>query len=749
MPERGGDNPGRDRFARVEAIFAAVCDLGPDEREQRLAELCAGDDALGDEVRALLAADEHPSPALTPGVVVMQAETESVGDAPRRVGGFEIVGVLGEGGMGIVYEAIQRSPRRPVALKVIRQRTLHAKILRRFESEAQILARLRHPGIATIYESGIADEDGRGVPYVAMELVRGEPITEYAKGRGLGIEARVELFRAVCDAAAHAHGAGIVHRDLKPSNILVDAEGRPHVLDFGIAVDLGIEQRTQLTQDGQLLGTLRYMAPEQLEPDGRAPTPSTDVYALGVIGAELLLGAHPYAKHDSSIYELIHAIREGDATTLGAGEGALRGDLATIIGRAMDREPGRRYADAGELRDDLARYQRRAPIMARKPSTWYQFRRFSQRNPVLVGSVCGVMLVMAAALIAVSLALGEATRQRQMAEHDEHVKTLVNEFLTVDLFSTADPARGGDLDITLLDAMLRASEGIGERFADAPEVEAEISFLMGSQLRDLNAFVQAEAYLERSVAISQELGLHTDTVIRRRNGLTALYSDTDELDRAMSYMDTTEAMMDTGGVSARTRVETLLARGGLLFHLARTPEAEVYIRRALAVARERLGEDELTYEAISNLAIVLTRLEKYDEAAHLHEESVAYSVRVLGQDHPDTLVGLDNLGVLYLQMARYEEARELLTRVLETRRRVYGQDHHRTLITCSLLGRAYSGLGEAAQAERMLLAGHEGLRETLGADHRYTRITGKSIARHYESVGRRDLARRYADPVAP
>lgn len=750
------------QFRRAESVFIRVCDLPEPEREQRLRELCAGDETLEHRLRSLLDADALPSSILAPGLVAINAvsrkhQTDSdtcthansdippTQNLPDRIGGYEIVGLLGEGGMGVVYEAIQSAPRRPVALKVIRQRSLHAKIRRRFEGEAMILSRLNHPGIASVYASGVSeDPESAGTPYVAMELVRGQPLTEYANAHDLDTEQRLQLLCKVCESIAHAHTVRIVHRDLKPSNILVDERGEPHVLDFGIAIDLELDDQTRMTQTGQLLGTLQYMAPEQLDNHSNIAEPATDVFALGVIGAELLLGEHPFAGHDSSVYTLIRTIRDHEPTLLGTRDRGLRGDPETIIAKAMAREPQRRYHDAGQMHRDLRRYLERRPILARRPSPMYHLVRFSQRNPAVVGSVASVMIVLVVALVLIANALRTASVERTQALHDQRVKALVNEFLTKDLFATGDPNAGGDADISLIDAMLESSSDVGTRFADTPEVEAEIRYTMGSQLRTMNRYEAARGHLERSVQLSQELNLATPLIAERRNELTKLYSDLDELTLALRFVEQTERLIENDpGVPPRTRIETLVSHGSLLFHDGQVQACLPYFERALAIARTHLPGDELTSGVIGDLAIVLTRLRRHDRAVVLHRESIERSVQSLGPEHPSTLVARNNLGVLYLQMGEHDRALRQFQDVLEIRQRVFGDDHTRTYITHSGLGRAYSYLGQPKLALHHLGIAQEGLARLMGEDHRYTRITMGYFADHYDRTDQPILAARY------
>lgn len=729
-------------FQRAESVFHRVCDLAGAERDRAIGSLCDGDPALMSMVRALLEADADPSVALdTPPAPSSFVSDERI---PERIGAFTIHGVLGRGGMGIVYEATQRSPSRRVALKVIHRRSAHEQIKRRFADEADILAKLNHPGIAAIYESGIAEDDGARIPYVAMELVRGDAITRHARSGELGIDARVGLLRDVCRAVESAHDQGIVHRDLKPGNVLVDARGRVKVLDFGIAIDLGADARTQLTQSGQLMGTLHAMAPEQVDSTRGTVDARTDVYALGLIGYELLTGAHPHDGHETSVYEMIRSIRDDEISTLGSHSKSLKGDLETIIAKALSRDRDRRYAHAGKLADDLDRYLTSRPIEARAPSTWYQLRKFAQRNPVLVGAVAMVFVVLVVALGVVGNALREAREQRLIAEHDRGVKARVNSFLSEDLFAAANPDFGGDPDISMLDAMLGASEGLGERFEGAPEAEAEIRATMGEQFRLLNRFDLARENLERSVALSVEHGVDPVTLVERRISLTKLYSDLNELELGLELGERTIRDFDASGIDdPAMRIDTRVSLASILYHMGRVEACAPLFEEAVAIGREWLPDSNSLENAESSLAIVYTRLERYDEALELHERSIERSIATRGREHPDTLVSLDNLGVFYIQIGRSEAALALLGDVLEMRLRIFGEDHIKTYITRFMIGRAHSRLGEFEDAEAIFLSNIDGFTELLGADHRYVGIMRNDIVRMYRDWGREADAERW------
>ena len=341
-----------------------------------------------------------PAPEATHPVAMQEPSGEEgvLPEIPR----YRILRQIGVGGMGVVYEAEQEHPLRAVALKVIRPGLATPQALRRFEHEAEVLGRLQHPGIAQVYESGTADT-GRGPqPFFAMELIRGPggeqapSLTEYAAEKGLDTRQRLELMARIADAVHHAHQKGVIHRDLKPGNILVDETGQPKVLDFGLAriTDRDVQVTTMQTDAGQILGTLPYMSPEQAGGDPAELDTRSDVYALGVVCYELLAGRRPYVLERRMIHEAVRVIREEEPTRLSSINKALRGDIDTIVAKALEKEKERRYQSAAELATDIHHYLNDEPVTARPPSAWYQLAKFTKRNKALVGGVAGVFLAL-------------------------------------------------------------------------------------------------------------------------------------------------------------------------------------------------------------------------------------------------------------------------------------------------------------------------------------------------------------------
>ncbi|MCB9851676.1 MAG: protein kinase [Phycisphaerales bacterium] len=440
------------RHERVSRIMRACLEAAPDERDAVLRREASDDTSIIAEVVSLLDFDRatdndvFSDDAIREGRQalhrMMDASPDDSDEAariPESIGCYRIVRKIGEGGMGVVYEAEQENPRRRVALKVIRSQLATDALIKRFQREAHLLGRLQHPGIAHVYESGFATVGGNRLPYLAMELINGCPLDEFVRSRQPDVRQRLEFVALAADAVHHAHQNGVIHRDLKPSNILVAAAvddshhaapgagpavgsptspvvGRPKIVDFGVAraTESDGHLATLQTHVGHLVGTITYMSPEQVAGDVTKLDHRCDIYALGAIAHELLAGKPPLDVRQRSIADAAQVIRDDEPSRLGSVDTLYRGDVETIVGKALEKDPDRRYQTAAELAADIRRFRDHLPILARRASAWYRARKFARRNRILVGGVTATLIVLVIGLVSTTwLAIRESDAHRQ------------------------------------------------------------------------------------------------------------------------------------------------------------------------------------------------------------------------------------------------------------------------------------------------------------------------------------------------
>ncbi len=407
-------------YQRVREVFLQARAAPEDEQLPLLESMCAGNAELIAEVRSLLKFDDHSDDSWTPAIaeVSVPSESEAARLIGRKIGSYKVKRLVGEGGMGAVYEATEEQPRRTVALKVMRRGVASAATLRRFRHETDALGRLQHPNIAHIYYAGIHDDGEGDTPYFAMELIAdGRPITEYADDKGLSVRERLALFTQVCDAVDHGHQNGVIHRDLKPGNVLVNAAGQVKVIDFGVArlTDSDLAITTIRTDVGQIVGTLQYMSPEQCAADPRDLDARSDVYALGLLLFEMLCGMPPYDVHTVPFFQAARLIREQPPRKPSGLNKLLRGDVETIVLKVLQKEPEGRYQSSEQLAADIRRYLDGSAISARPPSLSYQLRILARRNrPAVVAALIVFVVLVVAAVASSSLFVRELKLRRDL-----------------------------------------------------------------------------------------------------------------------------------------------------------------------------------------------------------------------------------------------------------------------------------------------------------------------------------------------
>ena len=677
-------------FERAAELLEELSRLPASEREVALGR--SGEPAeVVRLVREMLAGEDAPVAGLDQplGVAAPRAAV-----LPERVGSYAIRRVLGEGGMGIVYEAQQEMPRRSVALKLLRPGMVSDEVLGRFRDEAEVLGWLDHPGIARVYEAGTATVHSVEVPYIAMELVEGERIDHYVAHTGPSIEGRLELVRRLAATVHHAHQRGVVHRDLKPANVLVNADGELKVLDFGIAriTDSDLSSTTRYTRTGELLGTLPYMSPEQVSGDPSEVDLRSDVYALGVIAYELLAGQRPIDVSGTSLVEAARRISEDEPTTLGLFDPKLRGDVEIVVGKALAKEKRLRYGSADELARDLDSVLNEEPIVARAPSRAYRVAKFTRRHRALVGGLAAAaLLMMAGTALATTQYLRKSELLERKADEADTASRAV-EFLE-QVLDQADAYTGDELSVR--EVALLAAERLEGEFLDRPVVRARLLLMLGATLKNLTLNEEALSLVEEATALRE----------------AQLGPDSPELAKALGLLGFVRA--NVGDLAGAKEVQN----------------------RAIAILRSIPPSPALP-EVLSELASTYMHGQELEEARELQEEALALSLELLGEDHAETTSIRHNIGARMLfegdlegservfrgvlrdtpegagtrattlqflaQTLRYQrrlgEAEELLREALAQAERDYGREGKITRACLRLLGNVLADRGKLEEA---------------------------------------------------
>jgi eukaryotic-like serine/threonine-protein kinase len=729
-------------WRKIERIYHSALERESSQRAAFVEQACDGDEPLQREVESLLAQAENTesfleAPAMEVAARSLAAASEP-GERPHpaAIGRYRIVRLLGEGGMGTVYEAEQEEPRRRVALKVIKLGLASPDRLRRFRRESQALARLQHPGIAQIYESSTADTGFGLQPYLAMEFIRGLPLKEYAEAHQLDSRQKLMLMVKVCQAVEHAHQRGLIHRDLKPGNILVDEAGQPKILDFGVAriteedAPEGDGQSTLQTGLGQVVGTLAYMSPEQvlgrpLEVDVRS-----DVYSLGVILYELMSGRLPYQVSQRHLPEAVHTILEEEPASLSSIDRTYRGDIETLTRKALEKDKTRRYASAADLVSDIQRYLADEPILARPPSASYQLGKFARRHRTLMAGLAAVFIVLLAGIAVTTSMAVRASRAEAEAR-------AVNEFLQNDVLAQAGataqarPGTAPDPDLKVRTALDRAAAGIAQRFDKQPLVEASIRQTIGNAYVDLGIYPEAQKHLQRALELRHgQLAEDHPDMLSVMNDLAWLYRNEGLFAKAEPIATKVlEIRRRTLGKADSDTLEAMNNLGLLYRYEGKLKQAVELFTEVLEIRPLTSGAvDRATSYAMNNLGFVYQVEGKYQQAEAILSKVLDLRRRVNGPEHPYTLIATDNLAIVFYRERKYPEAESLFAKNLEVRRHVLGAEHPDTLDTMNNLGATFRAEGKWEQAEVVLSSVFETKRRVLGEENPSTLMSMLNVA---------------------
>jgi len=740
-----------ERWRTLSQYLDEALEIRTEERAAWLAPIAARDAALAADLQRLL--NEHDdmrgSGFLDESVSIGTPITQSL--EGQVIGGYKLMSAIGQGGMGSVWLAERCDGRFEgrAAVKLLNIALMGRAGEERFRREGHILARLDHPHIARLIDAGVPPA---GQPYLILEHVDGKNIDEYCNGHSLGIEDRIVLFLDVLDAVAHAHANLIVHRDIKPGNVLVGADGAVKLLDFGIAKLLesdaqwgsGSNEPTALTRDGRTPLTPEFAAPEQIA--GGSVTTATDVYALGVLCYVLLSGRHPAGAALESPAALIHAIADAEPQRLsdvvppGRQRRLLRGDLDTIVARALKKDPAERYSSVTAFADDLRRVLRHEPIGARPDTVIYRASRFVRRNARGVAATAAAAVVLVGFVAYYTMRLAS---ERDRAQREAAKATKVSE-LMISLLSSADPyatrtTPGEPTARALLDA---GAEQVQREFAGQPDLQAGMLTEIGRTYRRLGAYDKAQPILEQALESGRRAyGPQHAQVAQTLHDLGTLLADKGDYAGAGKTLEQALAMRRALLGSEHADVAVTLAELGRVYQdEGFNGRAEPLQREAYAIRRKALGEDDReTAVSLSDLASVLRLNGDLAGAEALMRQCLETNLKTRGESHPNTSTTLMDLGLIAGARGDYPGAEARFQKALSAQRATLGERHPVVATTLNNLAHVLYEQRRYDDAEAALQEALDIAIPALGSGHQL-------VAIYTLGLGRARLAQR--EPAA-
>lgn len=698
----------KEDWERAEAEFDIIFDLSSAERETYFKNLRQEKPELYKQVKELWDYAEQTGSPLPGGIddfktfVGEMAKEDAEAHLPKMegktVGKYKIISQLGYGGMGTVYlaERADDSFEQQVALKFIRGGMNRNLLSARFKQEQQIQAKLSHPSIPALYD---ADVDEHGTPYIVMEYVKGKPISEYLKEKNPGLKVKIALFIQICQVIHFAHQNLVIHRDLKPSNILITKDGNCKLLDFGISKLLDKDTEHDLTKTNARLFSVKYAAPEQLQ--GNPVTTATDIYSLGVILHELLCGFPPYETDTKSLAELERSICKKPVSKPSTSivqnkdysapaeekvkiSKQLKGDLDNIILKALEKEPHRRYASVKALSEDLERFLKNEPVLARSAGFFYTSGKFVQRNKLAVTSAFTIFAILLAGFIYHSVTV---TAERNAAQLEAEKFEQMSGFL-INLFEYDDLAIPPE-EATIANLLDAGVNGIDSELSDNPEVQTEIMLAIGSSYLQLGNIATGYDMTAKAVDIYKQLP-EENTVSKSQvylNLANAKYEN-GQPDALESIEKAIEVAKEEHGEVSEEHAEALWLKGKVVYRVAggESAEAEEIMDRYLEIKEQVFSDDAPEYgSAVAEHAAYRVDLEQRLEAL---KEAAEVNKTIHGQNHPTVANIFNTLGFYYRTMDE-EKSISYFNQSIDIYTELYGDAHYRTINTLTNLGDTY------------------------------------------------------------
>ncbi len=757
-----------DQWQKIGIIFEEALKLSEPGRTEFLLNACGNDYKLLAEVRSLIEADTN-----IPSVLKGKA-SDAIHIQPRKnyegtiIGSYKIINQIAEGGMGAVFLAERADGQfeQKVALKLIKPGMNSGEIIKRFQIERQILARLQHPNIARLLDGGLTEEN---LPYFTMEYVEGDNIDVYCDKNNLSVNERLKLFAEVCNAIKYAHQNLVIHRDLKPSNIIIKKDGTVKLLDFGIAKVFTEDKSTEqsaLTRTGLYVMTPEYASPEQIK--GEAITTSTDIYSLGLILYQLITGEKAYeiktqsplelekiicftepAKPSSAVRSLLvkdkikaEKISHAHKINLDKLVKTLSGDLDNICLMALRKEPERRYSSAVQFQQDIENYLEGRPISARQNTIYYRTNKFIIRHKIAVVSAFSILLIAATLTTFYFIQL---KKERDKAQNEAQKAEEVSKFLT-NIFKLSDPYQARGETITARELLDKGAEKINQELSDQPDIKATMLSLIGNVYSNLGLFDKSEILLKEALEIRKRFNSNSMEEAKSLRNLGELYTYKGEYSKADSLLNQALNIYKINSAKEDNNYAWILGDLAWVYKSRGSySKSELYYKKSIEMLKknnEKDNEDFLTM--MNNFALELHEEGKYDEAEKMFKETLQLQKKIYGdKPHPEISTTTYNLAELLRDRGKYDEAEKMFKTSLAMDTKLSGPENPDVAYSLQGLASVYKIKGNFDEAQKLFVRVLNMRKKFLGNNHPDVAYAISNLGLLYYAEQKYDSAKKY------